>query len=198
MSGRYYVTFSHYASPPWCRLGKRDAPATAGIDSSTICSNDVNSVAFSPDGKKLASASDDRTVRVWDAHSGECLQEMQGHRYAYVGAPSACPVVARSINDLSCECLQHACRGEGARTGGKVDRTVIRKRLCLRPLPGHRGEGVAGGCMCNRNPRNGSDSVRAVAFSPDGRHLASGSNDCSVKLWSAETGECLNTLDGHS
>ena len=145
VSGRYNVTFSHYASPPWCRLGKRDVSATAGIDSSTICSRDVNSVAFSPDGKKLASASDDLTVRVWDAHSGECLQEMQGHRYAYVGAPSACPVVARSINDLSCECLQHACRGEGARTGGKVDRTVIRKRFCLRPLPGHRGEGVADG-----------------------------------------------------
>ena len=135
VSGRYNVTFSHYASPPWCRLGKRDAPATAGIDSSTICSDEVNSVAFSPDGKKLASASDDLTVRVWDAHSGECLQEMQGHRYAYVGAPS-CPVVARSINDLSCACLQHAYRGEGARTGGKVDRTVIRKRFCLRPLPG--------------------------------------------------------------
>ena len=138
VSGRYNVTFSHYASPPWCRLGKRDVSATAGIDSSTICSDEVNSVAFSPDGKKLSSASDDRTVRVWDAHSGECLQEMQGHRYAYVGAPCACPVVARSINDLSCECLQHACRGEGARTGGKVDRTVIRKRFCLRPLPGQR------------------------------------------------------------
>ena len=68
----------------------------------------------------------------------------------------------------------------------------------LRPVPGHRGEGVAGGCMCNRNPRNGSRSVQAVAFSPDGRHLASGSIDRSVKLWSAETGECLNTLDGHS
>ena len=62
----------------------------------------------------------------------------------------------------------------------------------------HRGEGVAGGCMCNRNPRNGSRSVEAVSFSPDGRHLASGSDDRSVKLWSAETGECLNTLDGHS
>ena len=205
VSGRYNVTFSHYASPPWCRLGKRDAPATAGIDSSTICSRDVNSVAFSPDGKKLASASDDLTVRVWDAHSGECLQEMQGHRYAYVGAPFACPVVARSINDLSCECLQHACRGEGARTGGKVDRrtggkvdrTVIRKRLCLRPLPGQRGEGVAGGCMCNRHPRNGSGYVLAVAWSPDGKSLASGSADKTVRVFNAADGTCQKVLDGH-
>ena len=62
----------------------------------------------------------------------------------------------------------------------------------------HRVEGVASGCMYNRHPRNGSDVVRAVAFSPDGSQLASGSDDYSVKLWSAETGECLKTLAGHS
>jgi len=38
----------------------------------------------------------------------------------------------------------------------------------------------------------------AVAWSPDGKMLASGSYDSSVKLWSPETGECLNTFDGHS
>ena len=52
--------------------------------------------------------------------------------------------------------------------------------------------------MCNRRPRNGSDTVLAVAWSPDGKTLASGSRDNSVKMWSAETGECLNTFDGHS
>ena len=49
--------------------------------------------------------------------------------------------------------------------------------------------------------RNGpfcSRIVRSVAWSPDGAKIASGSDDNTVKLWSAETGECLNTLDGHS
>ncbi|KAF2678923.1 WD40 repeat-like protein, partial [Lentithecium fluviatile CBS 122367] len=39
-------------------------------------SDGVNSVAFSHDSARVASASDDRTVKVWDASSGECLQTL--------------------------------------------------------------------------------------------------------------------------
>ena len=41
------------------------------------------------------------------------------------------------------------------------------------------------------------NSVRAVAFSPDGKQLVSGSDNCKVKLWDAATGEPPQTLDGH-
>ena len=39
----------------------------------------VNSVSFSPDGTKVASGSDDNTVKLWDVTSGECLQTLEGH-----------------------------------------------------------------------------------------------------------------------
>jgi WD40 repeat protein len=39
----------------------------------------VRSVAFSPDSTRLASASDDKTVKIWDASSGVCLQTLEGH-----------------------------------------------------------------------------------------------------------------------
>ncbi|KAM7188910.1 hypothetical protein V8F33_010357 [Rhypophila sp. PSN 637] len=40
----------------------------------------VQSVAFSPDGQRLASGSSDQTIKIWDAASGQCLQTLEGHR----------------------------------------------------------------------------------------------------------------------
>jgi WD40 repeat protein len=41
----------------------------------------VNSVAWSPDGKRLATASGDQTAKVWDAARGQELETLKGHTY---------------------------------------------------------------------------------------------------------------------
>jgi WD40 repeat protein len=42
--------------------------------------NDVNSVAYSPDGRIIVSGSDDNTIRIWDAHTGAEIREpLTGH-----------------------------------------------------------------------------------------------------------------------
>ncbi|KAH7634864.1 hypothetical protein B0T09DRAFT_276202 [Sordaria sp. MPI-SDFR-AT-0083] len=45
-------------------------------------SDAVNSVAFSPDGQRLASGSYDHTIKIWDPASGSCLQTLEGHSHS--------------------------------------------------------------------------------------------------------------------
>ena len=46
----------------------------------------MRSAGFSPDGTNLVSASADKTVRVWDVATGECVQTLQGHTDAVLSA----------------------------------------------------------------------------------------------------------------
>jgi WD40 repeat protein len=133
----------------------------------------VRKVLFTPDGKRLLSISEDKTIRVWDVTSGACVRTLRPP--AGKGPEGRLLAAALSPDGRTL-----AVGGFGSSSGDHpvylIDLAAGHLRRVLR---GHR------------------DSVFSLGFSPDGKRLASGSADGSARVWSPESGECLRTLTGH-
>lgn len=169
----------------------------------------VWSVAFSADGRRVASGSFDRTVRVWNAESGALLQTLTGHEQAVVSiafSPDG-QWLASGGDDSSVRIwrtrdgrLQRTLTGDSNHVYA-----VAFSRDSQWLAIGGRGQGAIATLWRqitnSRSPndtirlwrvRDGAlqqalaahtDDVSSVAFSPDGRWLASGSEDATVMLW---------------
>jgi len=168
-------------------------------------SDAVLSVAFSPDGKVLASGSYDKTIELWEVATGRKITSLTGHSN-YVLSVAFSPdgkVLASGSSDKTIK-LWEVATGREINTLSGHSNTV--SSVAFSPDGQVLASGsydktiklweVATGMQINTLSDH-SDGVTSVAFSPDGKVLASG-NDKTIKLWDVATGRVINTLSGHS
>jgi COMPASS component SWD3 len=163
----------------------------------------IASVKFSPNGRLIASASADCTIKIWDAFTGTLEHTLEGH-LAGISTISWSPdskVLASGSDDKSIR-LWDTTTGLAFPTpfighhnyiysiafspkgnmlvSGSYDEAVylwdVRAARVMRSLPAH------------------SDPVSAVDFVRDGTLIVSCSHDGLIRVWDTATGQCLRTL----
>ena len=165
----------------------------------------VWSVCVSADGKRLLTSSADRTLRLWDAHTGKQLRVFEGHTAEIYGAALS-PDGKRVLS------------GSGDKTVRLWDATTGKE---LRKMTGHaeevcsvafgpEGKALSGGddrTMRLWDLNTGKNAgvftghtgyVRGVAYSDQAKLAATCGCDRSIRLWDLETGKEVRKLTGHT
>jgi len=166
----------------------------------------VNAVSVFPDGRRAISASEDRTLKIWDIESGREIRTLEGHTSG-VNAVSVFADGRRAVSASDDGTLKvwdietgrevrtlkghthHSVRAVSVFAEGRravsacYDRTLkvwdLESGREVRTLEGHTG------------------GVNAVSVFPDGRRAISASEDRTLKVWDIEEGREVRTLEGH-
>ncbi len=163
-------------------------------------------VAWSSDGKTLASGSDDNSIRLWDAQSGKVIRVLKEHfqrTYSVAWSPVG-KTLASGSEDNKVR-LWDAESGQMKRILKGHSESV--RSVAWSPV----GKTLASGSEDNTirlwDAESGnvsyvlkghSDKVDSVACSPDGKMLASGSQDTTIRLWDPRSGKVIRILRGHT
>jgi WD40 repeat protein len=160
---------------------------------------------FSPHGRRLATAGEDGTVKLWEASSGKVLRTLRGHREGVLAL-----AFSRDGSRVVSAGSDEEVRVWDVHTGGAlVCRGHTDRVLGMAFSPDGRSVASGGEDRTLRvwDPRTGrlrypprwhENVVNAVAFSPDGTLLASACEDGTVRLWRAADGKEVRTLREHT
>lgn len=174
-------------------------------------SYDLVGAQFSPDGKRIASASVQDGIEIWDAMDGNRLFVIQdcgfvnnvsyshdgnrilvasmSHGILVYEANTGAEILKTKVNGHSL-CAIYSPDDDIIAVGTQLSNGISSETSSIFILDAHTGEVL-------KELEGHAGSVWSVAFSPFGDELISGSDDKTVKLWDVETGRCVRTYEGH-
>ncbi|MBZ5620423.1 MAG: NACHT domain-containing protein [Acidobacteriia bacterium] len=160
--------------------------------------------AWSPDGRRVLSATEDKTLKIWDVASGDCLRTLVGHS-SYVSGCAWSPDGRRVLSASRDKTLRiwdadsgdcqltlsghfYVCGCAWSPDSRRVLSASGNNTLRI-------WDATSGDCLLTLSGH--SSSVSGCAWSPDCRRMLSASGG-TLRIWDAASGDCLLTCSGHS
>ncbi|RYP12752.1 hypothetical protein DL767_011135 [Monosporascus sp. MG133] len=168
-------------------------------------SGSVKSVAFSPDGSRIVSGSEDCTIKIWDAKSGKEVHTLKGYRFS-VASVAFSPDGSRIVSGSEDRTIKiwDTKSGKEVRTLEGYWSPV--KSVAFSPDGSRIVSGLYNDTVKIWDAKSGKEvrtlkgywsPVNSVAFSPDGSYIVSGSYGGTIKIWDTKSGKEVRTLEGH-